>query len=96
MNRSIVQIFMLLQTVRSYQGVHLPEAGLKETAYKHHSNLRVISYKEVIVQNTGTAFLSSYDVFDNNEVCHQRTIYRDSIEIVIILNFSLQHDWGWK
>ena len=44
-NRSIVRIFLLLRTVHSYQGVHLPEAGLKETAYKHHSNLRAISYK---------------------------------------------------
>ena len=53
--------------------------------------------KKLLRQNTETAFLLSYDtVFDNDKVCNQRTIYRDSIEIVIILNFSLQHDWGWK
>ena len=77
---------MLLQTVRSYQGVHLPEAGLKENAYQYHSNLRAISYKEVIVQNTGTAFLSSYDtVFDYDEVCSQRTIYRCGTETANML-----------
>ena len=51
-------------------------------------------HKKLLCQNTGNSILSSYD--DNDEVCNQRTIYRDSIEIVIILNFSLQHDWGWK
>ena len=53
--------------------------------------------KKLLCQNTGTAFLSSYDtVFDYDKVCNQRTIYRNSIEIAIILYFSLQHDWGWK
>ena len=83
------------KTIRSYQGVHLPEAGLKENVYKYHWNLCAISYiRSYCVKIREQHFVIVRYVFDNDEVCNQRTIYRDSIEIVIILNSSLQHAWG--
>ena len=89
---------MLLQTVRSYQGVKFAGSKIKGiprlTPFEFMCN---ILQKKLLYQNTGTAFLSSYNaVFHNDKVCNQRTIYCNSIEIVIILYFSLQHDWGWK